>query len=207
VKSLKRLLARELNHHSALCQVFDLEDKFVKEEHIQISPVQRSIDENISAFGRTAVFPYNTVVKSGYIIKNTAENEEYFISSWRAVSLCSSPAAFSAFLLQINATGDIYRNEELDFNPDTGEVKTGYVKKISGLKLYVQKKDWTMEMMTAYGREQKGYETIICQERDIRQGDRIQCPDKKYIVQDINRTLRDNMLSLQVGVNIKHIEE
>lgn len=205
MKSLKKLVSRTLNKYSGICEVYDLQGNLVGKEHIQVSPVQRSIDENISAFGRTAVFPYNTIVKPGYSIKNLAENEEYFLSSWRAVTLVGAAAAFSAFLLQINATGDVYRQEEADFNPDSGDVTYGFVKKFEGVRLYIQKKDWTMEMVTPYGREQKGYETILCQKRDIKQSDRIFCGDKNYIVQDINRVIRDNMLSIQVGVNIKHI--
>jgi len=205
--SFSGTLQRVMDRFSGMCRIFDIDGKVLGEEHIQVSPVQRSVDENIAAFGRTAMFNFNTVVMPGCTIKTLSDNEEYFISSWRAIPFKGSKAAYSAFLIQVNAVGDVYRQEEKDFNPDTGEMSYGFVKKIEGLKLYITKKDWTMEIITPYGRDQKGYETVVCQERDIQKGDRISCEGKIYIVQDIDRTLRDRMLRIQVGLNIKHIEE
>jgi hypothetical protein len=199
-------IKKVMNRFSGMCRVFDVDGSLLGEEHIQVSPVQRSVDENIAAFGRTGMFSFNTVVSSGCIIKTLSDDEEYFISSWRGISLKGSITAYSAFLIQVNAVGDVYRQEEKDFNPDTGEVSYGFIKKIENLKLYITKKDWTMESITPYGRDQKGYETIVCQERDVQKGDRISCEGKIYIVQDIDTTLRDRMLRLQVGLNIKHIE-
>ncbi len=74
---------------------------------------------------------------------------------------------------------------------------------MDNIPVYIFKKDWTMEEMTRYGKNQKGYETVICQVRDIRKEDRVVIVDKTYLVQDINKNIHDNMLRIQIGLDIK----
>ena len=204
-KAFGNQIKKLINRYSNLCRVYDVNLNLIGNEHVQISPISRSVDENIAQLGRTAFFHKDTIVTSSSLLYDTTDNQRYFLSALRTVGLAGEAVTFSSMLLQIDADADVYREEDTYFNPDSGEVKKEFIKKIENLPVYIQKKDWTMESITAYGRDQKGYETFLCQNRDIQKGDRITCGGKQYIVQDINRVLRKNMLSIQVGLNIKHV--
>lgn len=184
-------------------QVYDENGIYVGDDKIILSPLQRSADENISSAGRRAYLHNRTIIKPGYMIHNSVDDEDYFMEAFRSVGVKKENVTWSLFLVRINARMTVFRRSMSSFDEETGDAKYIWSQIMEDVPVYTFKKDWTMEEMTRYGKNQKGYETVICQIRDIRKDDRVVIVDKTYLVQDINKNIHDNMLRIQIGLDIK----
>lgn len=183
--------------------VYDENGTYIGDDKIILSPLQRSADENISSAGRRAYLHNRTIIKPGYMIHDTVDKEDYFMEAYRSVGVKKENVTWSLFLVRVNARMTVFRKSMSSFDEDTGDATFIWEQIMGNIPVYIFKKDWTMEEMTRYGKNQKGYETVICQVRDIRKEDRIVIVDKTYLVQDINKNIHDNMLRIQAGLDIK----
>lgn len=183
--------------------VYDENGIYIGDDKVILSPLQRSADENISSAGRRAYLHNRTIIKPGFMIHNTVDNEDYFMEAYRSVGVKKENVTWSLFLVRVNARMTVFRKSMSSFDEDTGDATFIWEQIMNNIPIYTFKKDWTMEEMTRYGKNQKGYETVICQVRDIRKEDRVVIVDKTYLVQDINKNIHDNMLRIQIGLDIK----
>jgi len=182
-------------------QVYSLTGEYIGIEKEFLFPIKRSVDEDIAAFGRTAKFHYKTQITEGCLLVDQVDKEKYYVTIKRSISLGNKLVIWDAFLLQINCNVDFYRKSLVI--PEGGhpaDATMEFVKIFSDVPCYMQKKDWSMESISQYGRYLRGYETVICPRKDITKGDRLLIGDKSYLIQDIDPVIRENMLELQVGL-------
>lgn len=185
-------------------EVYDGAGNFMGIEKQFVSPIKRSVDEDVAAFGRSAIFHYKTKLQEGYRIKDLSDNEQYYVNAKRSISLSTNLVLWSVFLLQINCNLSVYRpTMDIPTGDHPSEATVEMVQLFSNIPAYIQKKDWTMESMFQYGRDERGYETIIVPKMDIQKSDRITVKNKKYIALDIDENIRYNMLEIQAGVDTR----
>lgn len=201
--AIGKTVLTKIKEWGTVIKVYNESGVFIGNDKLILSPMKRSVEENISSFGRNGYFHNKTIVYPGCYIENTLDGKKFFISAWRDIGVKKETVTYSAFLSQINAYADVIRQSINTLNEDTGEASYVYNTIFSNIPIYIEKKDWTMELSTRYGRDQKGYETVLCQKKDIRQEDRLVLNNKQCIVQDVNLVLHENMLRLQVGADIK----
>lgn len=198
--AINELFKNIANNHGSKFNIYGLNGELLGVEKAFVFPFKRSMDENIAIFGRSALFHKDTKAFSGCIIEDVIDKEKYFINSKRYYSLNDTAIMWSIFLLQINFQANFYRYEITSVDSETGEAVYTFNELAKDKLVYIEKKDWTMEEILKYGRDKKGYETLICQMADIKRGDYIKTSLKTYIIQDIS-TSRENMLTLQIGLD------
>ena len=201
VRSIAKSLGNRYEIYSPTGEYLGIEKQFT-------FPVKRSVDEHVASFGRTAIFHNKTRLTEGSTIVDLSDGEKYFVNSKRSLSFQDELTVWSVFLLQINCVVDFFRKELviLDENsPSDAEYQILPI--YEDIPGYLQKKDWTMATMTQLGRDERGYESLIVKMLDLQKGDRAKIEDKAYIIQDISKTIRENMLEIQLGLEVKDWSE
>ncbi len=192
-------------------KVYDIDGSYLGEEKGFLNIISRSVDEQIAAFGRKGIFHNASRISYGVIIEDTTDGKKYLVGADRGNKMQDDLIIKSIYCIQVNAAMNVYRKEITSVDSNTGyatyELKLIY----SNKDVYIEKKDWTMETITTWGRDQKGYETLVCQDYSlvdgvgIQLGDYIQIENKRYIVQDIDKILRERMLRIQLGLNTHEV--
>ena len=200
---LVRSFARKLG---TMFEIYDDNGNFVGKEKEFITPIARSVDEDIAAYGRTAIFHYKTLLKPGGMVRNTIDGNRYFINAMRSFSFSNKLALWSVFLIQINCDLSSYRKTFIVPNGEhSSDGQYQFIPIVTNIPAYIQKKDWTVETFNQFGRDERGYEVAIVQIHDIQKSDRIIVRNKAYIVHDIDLNIRLKMMELQLGVDIKYV--